>query len=331
VDIRAPLVSIVAVPGTALRTLAATDPRHFPVLFDSAAQGALARYSLLAFQPRATLSRDSRGRLAAEGVAAGEGGFLDHLEAWYRRESRPRAPGIPSLPFMGGWFVYLGYEMAAEVEPNLQLPPAHNPCSAFALRVVHLAVHDAASDTVYAISEDGDAATHARLVKHLEAAAKHPFVEAAGPLPLASITEENPEHYLARVRRAKEHIAAGDIYQANLSRPWLLKLHDDVDSRQVYGALRRSNPAPFAASWRAGLEFHSSSPERLMRISGREISTRPIAGTRPRAGDQAQDRRDTAELVSHPKERAEHVMLIDWSATTSAASVRPVRCASMNT
>ena len=310
-DIRAPLVSQVAVPGTVLRTLAATEPALCPVLLDSAAQGPLARFSMLAFEPRRSLARDSRGRLTAQGMELVDGGFLDNLEAWYRRESHARAPGIPSLPFMGGWFVYLGYEMAAEVEANLHLPPAHVPCSAVALRVVHLAVHDAVSNVVYAISADGDVAAHARLVAQLNRAANFPFQESAQPLPLEAIAEEAPERYLARVRRAQEHIAAGDIYQANLSRPWRLTLREDVDQRHIYGALRRSNPAPFAASWRQGLEFYSSSPERLMRISGREISTRPIAGTRARLGDAAQDRRDTAELVAHPKERAEHIMLID--------------------
>jgi anthranilate synthase component 1 len=148
-------------------------------------------------------------------------------------------------------------------------------------------------------------------VAHLIEAARRPFAESTGPLPLESLTEEAPQHYLARVRRAKEHIAAGDIYQANLSRPWVLKLRDEVDRRQIFGALRRSNPSPFAASWRQGIEFHSSSPERLMRIDAGEISTRPIAGTRARVGDAEQDRRETAELVAHPKERAEHIMLID--------------------
>ena len=307
----APLISTVPVPGSALRTLAATDPARFPVLLDSAAQGPLARYSLLAFEPRASLVRDSRGKVTGQGVDLVPGGFLDNLEAWYRRESRPRLPGLPALPFLGGWLVHLGYELAAEIEPSLQLPPASVACSALALRVSHLAVHDAITGDVYAISENGDTAAHARLMAHLDQAAAQPFAESAGPLPLESLAEEDPQHYLARVRRAKEHIAAGDIYQANLSRPWLLKLREDVDLRHVFGALRRSNPAPFAASWRQGIEFHSSSPERLMRIHAGEISTRPIAGTRARAGDAEQDRRDTAELVAHPKERAEHIMLID--------------------
>jgi anthranilate synthase component 1 len=80
----------------------------------------------------------------------------------------------------------------------------------------------------------------------------------------------------------------------------------------VYAALRAANPAPFAASVRfGGMTILSSSPERLMRINGREVSTRPIAGTRPRLGDAEQQLRDRAELVGHPKERAEHIMLID--------------------
>ena len=306
-----PLISSVPVPGEVLRTLAATRPEQFPVLLDSAAQGPLARYSLLAFEPTAGLYRDSRGKITGERQSPVPGGFLDNLEAWFQREHRARPTGLAELPFIGGWLVHLGYEVAAEIEPSLQLPPASPAYSAIALRVEHLVVHDASTGTVHAISERGDAATHARLIAHLTEAAKHPFPEPEGPLPLASLTEEPPEHYLARVRRAKEHIAAGDIYQANLSRPWVLKLREDVDPRLVFGALCRSNPAPFAASWRQGFQFYSSSPERLMSITGREISTRPIAGTRARAGDAEQDRRDTAELVAHPKERAEHIMLID--------------------
>jgi anthranilate synthase component 1 len=118
--------------------------------------------------------------------------------------------------------------------------------------------------------------------------------------------------FLARVRAVKEHIAAGDIYQANLSRRWRLRLSNRADVPHVYAALRSANPAPFAASVQLnGMSLLSSSPERLMRIQNGDISTRPIAGTRARQGTAEQDRHDTAELVAHPKERAEHIMLID--------------------
>ena len=311
VDTRAPLISQVAVPGATLRALAATQPAQFPIFLDSAADGPLARYSMLAFEPRAGLERDARGELTATRCQKVPGGFIDNLDAWLRRERTPRDQAKP-LPFLGGWFVYLSYEMAGEVESVLKLPPSDLPLSAFALRVEHLAVLDHSSGNVFAVSEDSDEAIHRRLIAHLEDAAAHPMPEPEDNPRVDRWVEEPPEKHLERVRRAKEYIAAGDIYQANISRPWRLRLRAGTDPRAVYTALRRSNPAPFAASVRfGGMTILSSSPERLLKVEGRDISTRPIAGTRPRSEDHDEDMRVTAELVAHPKERAEHVMLID--------------------
>jgi anthranilate synthase component 1 len=216
------------------------------------------------------------------------------------------------LPFLGGWIVYLGYEVAAEVEPRLHLPPAEAPYSAFALRVENLVVHDLLTGIVWAVSQPRETEAHLRLIADLEQAERQPFEPASKAPALASLEEEPAEWFLSRVLTAKEHIAAGDIYQANLSRRWRLTLREPYDAGQVYAALRRANPAPFAASVRwPGMNLFSSSPERLLRIEGRDISTRPIAGTRARHGSAEQDLRDTAELVAHPKERAEHIMLID--------------------
>jgi anthranilate synthase component 1 len=308
---RAPLISKVAVPGAALRILADQYPQQFPVFLDSAARGPLTRYSMLAFEPQAWLARDANGALVAHGTRIGPGGFIDNLDAWLRREAKPADPGKP-LPFMDGWFVYLSYELAQEVEPVLRLPAASAPFSAFALRTRHLAVFDHADDSLYAISQDGDAAIHARLTARLEEAARRPPSVAVPNPRVDRWAEEAPEKFLERVRRAQEYISAGDIYQANLSRPWRLRLGPEVDPAQVYPALRRANPAPFAACVRFGdMSVLSSSPERLLEVKGRAISTRPIAGTRPRTGDPDQDARDTAELIAHPKERAEHIMLID--------------------
>ncbi len=307
----APHVVKVAARGSALRALAAADPERYPVLFESAAEGPLARFSILAAAPRATLWRDSSGTLGASGLTLSPGGFLDNLEHWYRAESHPVAR--PSnLPFAGGWIVYAGYELAAEIERSLQLPRARTPLSAFALRVSTLAVHDLATGEVFAVAEEGASDAQARLVADLEAAGAGAADGAVAPLPLATLREELPEKYLERVRAAQRHIAAGDVYQANLSRPWRLTLNEPADPARVYAALRTANPAPFAASARfSGMTILSSSPERLLSISGREIATRPIAGTRPRLGSPEADRRAIAELVAHPKERAEHVMLID--------------------
>jgi anthranilate synthase component 1 len=311
VEIRAPLVTKVDVPVTTLTALATLNPEQFPVLLDSAAQGPLARYSMAMFEPRAALLRDAQGRLTGNGFVPGPGGFIDNLGDWQRRVAKARDPRKP-LPFLGGWFVYLSYELAQEVEPVLKLPPAAGPYSAFALRVEHLAVFEHATGAMYAVSENGETVGHARLVGALTDAAGKPAPDPEDNPHVDRWVEEPPEKHLERVRRAKEYIAAGDIYQANISRPWRLRLRAGSDPRAVYAALRRSNPAPFAASVRfGGMTILSSSPERLLKVEGREISTRPIAGTRPRSDDPDQDARVTAELVAHPKERAEHVMLID--------------------
>ena len=119
------------------------------------------------------------------------------------------------------------------------------------------------------------------------------------------------EEYMAMVRRAKEYIAAGDIFQANLS----LRLSSDIgetDPLRIYSILREVNPSPFAAYIDFG-DYHivSSSPERLVRVMGRAVDTRPIAGTRPRGRDMSEDDEMRAELLLNEKERAEHIMLID--------------------
>jgi anthranilate synthase component I len=107
-------------------------------------------------------------------------------------------------------------------------------------------------------------------------------------------------------------VRAGDIYQTNLSRPWRVDFWRAPDVMALYDRLRAANPAPFAAlaQWR-GVAILSSSPERLVRVAGRRIDTRPIAGTRPRSRRPGIDLKEMSELAAHPKERAEHIMLID--------------------
>ena len=126
------------------------------------------------------------------------------------------------------------------------------------------------------------------------------------------MTEEDPAAYLGRVMRAKEYVRAGDIYQANLSRPWKVVVSREPDVGALYNRLCTANPAPFAAlaQWR-GTTILSSSPERLVRINDGHIDTRPIAGTRPRSRRPGDDLAEMTELAAHPKERAEHIMLID--------------------
>jgi anthranilate synthase component 1 len=124
--------------------------------------------------------------------------------------------------------------------------------------------------------------------------------------------EDAPELFYDQVIGAQRFIAAGDLYQANLSRGWQAQLAANVSDSTLYRALRAANPAPFAAWWQhAHLRLMSSSPERLVRIAGTRVETRPIAGTRPRSRNPRHEFAELRELLASPKERAEHVMLID--------------------
>jgi anthranilate synthase component 1 len=128
----------------------------------------------------------------------------------------------------------------------------------------------------------------------------------------AALQEDEPGRYLDAVERARRYIFEGDIFQANLSRRWCTNLNAETSPLHVYQQLRKANPAPFA-----GLALHqnaaviSSSPERLVSVRNGRIDARPIAGTRPRHADAVEDAALIRELIEHPKERAEHVMLLD--------------------
>ena len=304
-------------PGDLL-SLATRWPAEFPVLFDSPAQGPLGRWSMLAACPQQQLRLEADGSLFsadARAPSSGNGqGFLQALDAAWLREQQ--APGVaettPPLPFRGGWVVYLSYEMAAEVEPGLILPlPSSGPPRAVALRVPAAILYDHQRDTCVALAEN-------RFAECLDAIAGRvaqlpvgaTAVPVSGPVAdVARLQDEPAAEFEQAVAAAKQYIRDGAIYQANLSRRWRLPAAAAASGAALYASLRRTNPAPFAA-WAQlpGLQLLSSSPERLVQVQGARIETRPIAGTRPR-GDHAA--RELAALLANPKERAEHVMLID--------------------
>ncbi len=299
-----------------LRRLAALDPARYPLLLDSAAAGPLGTATVLLAAPRAALWLGADGRLGADGVRVAGDTFLGALESWWRREGAvPRPAGTAAqLPFTGGWALYLGYELAQEIEPHLALPRTPLPWVAFALRTPGALIHDLGTDRVLAVAEGTSADTLGLLVRDAHAAAAG--ADPPDTLTFHSVAEEDPEAFLARVRAAKEYVRAGDIYQANLSRPWTVAVAGATPgtgaAAALYRRLRAANPAPFAAlaQWR-GAALISSSPERLVRLCGRRIETRPIAGTRPRSRRPGGDALEIPELVAHPKERAEHIMLVD--------------------
>jgi anthranilate synthase component I len=307
-------VRVLDAPPTILPRLAAARPQDYPVLLESVAQGPLGRVSILAARPRAALWLDAQGRVGSSGVTPRGDGFLSSLETWWRSERVPGGSDVSAdIPFAGGWAVFLGYEIAQEIEPHLVLPPSALPWRAFALRVPSALVHVHASNRVLAVAETGAAQDLDVLANDVQQAAAA-GLEGGQPAPASlRIREEEPRRFLERVRRAQEYIAAGDIYQANLSRHWRAKPGaGSWSASALYARLSAANPAPFAALVQWGdVALLSSSPERLIRVSGADVETRPIAGTRPRSRRPGGDAAEAAALVAHPKERAEHIMLID--------------------
>ncbi len=278
-------------------------PARYPFLLESASTGTRqGRYDLLFAAGAETLWLDAGGTLVGE--RAKDGGFLRSLDAWFAAEPPPAT--APPLPFAGGWFLYLGYELAQEVEPRLRLPRGPGPI-AFAARVRAAAIYDHEAGELWLVAEAGAEAELDALAARLEPLASPPSPPPAIP-PLA-LVEDEPERYRSAVLRALEHIAAGDIYQANLAREWRARLPDGVSAAALYDHLRRANPGPFAGlAALPGMTVLSTSPERLVACRGGRVETRPIAGTRPRRGD---DAAVTAELRANAKEQAEHVMLLD--------------------
>jgi len=284
---------------------AAAFPGRYPCLLESVLHGtAQARYDILfAFpQDSLTLAADGGVRDAAGAIVGMR--FLDALDAAWQAERRPREDD--GLPFHGGWALLLGYELAGEIEPRLQLRAADNLPAALALRCPVAVVVDHARDCTVLVAEAGSE----HLLDVLEAdLAVTPTIPAL-PEP-SHWVEDEPQHFLDGVARIHEHLHAGDIFQVNLSRAWRAQYVEPPAPAALHAALRRANPAPFAGLLQqSGWAIASSSPERLVEVRDGVAQTRPIAGTRPRtAGDD--DVARIRELAAHPKERAEHVMLID--------------------
>ncbi len=233
-------------------------------------------------------------------------GFLDALERWWSSLRTPRS--AHRLPFSGGWFVYLGYEVAGEIEPRLQLPAAADPIAALAIRAPAAWIRERATMRAWLVAESGQERLLDRFTADVEDLGEP--VEQAGAA--ISMQEEPAERFLDAVNRALEYTAAGDVYQTNLSRRWWGESEAPVDPVEIYRRLRTTNPSPFAALLRHGdFAIISSSPERLVAIREDRVSTRPIAGTRPRGATAADDAALIRTLLANEKERAEHVMLID--------------------
>lgn len=214
----------------------------------------------------------------------------------------------PIEPFAGGWLGWLGYDLAWEIEslPAKNTDPLPFPV-AFWYEPETFIVLDHHDQVLWL------AATKLHQLDEIEHAIAHaPPLVPTVPLTFTDHLTfvSSQADYENAVQKAKAHIEAGDIFQTNLSLRF--STQTQADSWAIYQRLHAINPSPFASYWRSPWgTVISCSPERLVSLQGNQVETRPIAGTRPRGSTPQQDKTLAEELVSNPKERAEHIMLVD--------------------
>jgi para-aminobenzoate synthetase component I len=262
-------------------------------LFESTTPaGPLSARTLLARAPLAVLTADRAGARIASAVGLEEAPS-DPAEALRRL--------LTLVPPTGAVVGVLAYDLVRK-----HRVPAPTP-TMVALAVPWLMVEEEGGVVSAAPPDAGDPVWAAPLASTLAPVA---FPPPSLPLDLAALSSLTREQHRDLVLRVKEHIARGDIYQANLSQRFTVPFpHGGL---ALYRELRRVSPSPFAGYFRAcGIEVVSASPERLLEVRDGVASTRPIAGTRPRSVDPATDRGLARELLLSEKERAEHLMLVD--------------------
>ena len=273
------------------------SPHRYPHLLESSATGPQGRYDILFACPGESVDLTTRDGFD----------FLTALDAAWDAEAMPDT-GTSTLPFTGGWFLYLGYELAGQIEPTLDLSP--DPMQlpvACATRFPAAVIQDRLTDTRWIVSEqktlsDDILADIGAIGVGVSARAQFDF----------ELREDEPQRYLDAVDRVLDYIREGDVFQVNLSRQWQTLWPEGIGSAALYRRLRLANPGPFSglATW-GDQAVLCSSPERLVEARGDRLQTRPIAGTRPRSCVANDDLALSSELLGHPKERAEHIMLID--------------------
>ena len=306
---------LAAIPD--LGALHARDPRRYPHLLASVARGTpRSRYDILFAFPGDVLTLDAAHRLSRNGRLLGAGDFLDALDREWKQHAMAAEAGVSRMdaapPFTGGWFVFLGYELVSQIEPTVT-GIRHE--SAFpvasATRIPAAIIIDHLVSQAMLVCETGRAD---EILPLLEADALNPATQIPDEIVIAHVHEDEPARFLEHVRRVQDYIRAGDVFQANLSRLWRITLRTPVSPASLYRRLCATNPAPFAGLMtldHGERAVISSSPERLVEVRGRTVRTRPIAGTYPRSSDREEDEALSRDLLRHPKERAEHVMLID--------------------
>jgi anthranilate synthase component 1 len=296
------------------RRLAKISPHRF--LFESVSGGEqVSRFSFLGAGPR-EIYRLYPDRLEVERDLPG-----DPLEALHQVVGDTTAEPGP-IPFTGGLVGSFGYDLIRLVEhlPNRPPDPYGLPVAVLA-RYDTVVIFDHAHQRVLVIANEVEGEVNVSAAeRQLSRLSKLLTAEVTGggvAMPGYAIPELDAEPpsldgaaYRQAVETAKEHIAAGDIFQVVLARRFGVPRR--IEPLALYRALRMVNPSPYMFLLEApDVSLVGASPEMLVRKQGRLLETRPIAGTRPRGMDAAGDKRLAEDLLADPKERAEHVMLVD--------------------
>ncbi|HLP08761.1 MAG TPA: aminodeoxychorismate synthase component I [Opitutaceae bacterium] len=301
------------------RLFTAIAGRRGAFFLDSArAAGGLGRWSFLGCEPFLVFRETE-----AEGIVIEERGRAAERQAgdvFVRlRECLRRFPAAahPEIPFTGGAIGFLSYELGAALERVQPRVPGDigvpRACFGFYDGVI---AHDHATGRTYAVANTVHERSAEQILAELEAVPAEAASGAAQPCPAPVGGADEPisnftkPGYLERVQRVREYIAAGDVYQINLTQRFATEFRGDPYA--LYRRLRAATPAPFAAYLNGGdFQVLSSSPERFLRIAGREIETRPIKGTRPRGATPEEDALRKTELLASEKDRAELLMIVD--------------------
>ena len=263
----------------------------------------LSRYSLCAGSPRQV---DGKPRLWTPKT----GEILTFLRSLLQQPKEDNSE-LAHLPFTGGWLGWVGYDLAWEIEslPSLNRDTLPFPV-AYWYEPESFAVLDHLKQILWLATTEPDRLDNlqTRVTTFPSPQFPNPLVSQSFSSPISFLTSQ--EQYQQAVKQAKKYIQAGDIFQTNLSLRF--QTQTNLDSWSIYRQLQQINPSPFASYWRSPWgDVVSCSPERLVKLTGIQAETRPIAGTRRRGKNEQSDRALAAELLANTKERAEHIMLVD--------------------
>src|SRR5215208_5994879 len=299
-------------------------------LLESAEQGRLGRYSFLGFRPRAVLRyvggelREWRGEMQANAEPQAVREIADPYGEVRRYLDDYRLPAIEDLPpFSGGAVGFFGYDLVRTVEPlgepnpdSLGLPDMALMVTDLLLVFDHLRHELTIMACAFADDEGGIDAAYERAATTIADARRR--LRGAVPAPEHPVVAEPPrfasnmerEEFEAAVERIVEYVHAGDAFQVVPSQRFSAPA--PVEAFSIYRGLRAVNPSPYMYFLEFGdFQIAGASPEPLVKVTGDRVETRPIAGTYPRGGDEEEDRLAAERLLQDPKERAEHVMLVD--------------------